>query len=671
MSEDDMIDAKDGTGSPENCKLRSRKDLKRQSTIKHKQALPLTKPNPNPTQHAAAQNATIAIGKTSAAAPVAEKDNPYTYYVADSTSIKRMRDKDWNEIGTGRPGSPLNSTTVNSYENTSVYSRFITNNSECRQSPQQRRRNQYSPPNSPCNSIAEKSRASLDQISRLQQQTQLTNFSLSPQQLRGGEHDFQRNVKKTTKQLNISNHQEQDTGGRSLDPRLEETDLANSRETSSGLLHPSEGHHPSEGSFSTQHCNHLQANNSLFSMNNGKVPSLHSHQQHQLQFPQHQPPMPEYANNIQQHNNMVLPMMMTSQLQQQPMTSQFQFVPVHAPAQQQYTSQLLPSSVEIARLQQQQQQNMFIQQQLAVQENLSRLASAAAGELSNNYHQQHLAMDAGMNLSIPTNNNIPFQPFQSLSTRSQVSGLQQDPRTPEGYRGENGLFLSPHLPQLHSSFLSDQYGFEDHTLPNQNLETRGACQQGAASAKNSARKKKEKHAELKQKLLNDLDFQEAIRNRPFMCLGQPKDASRLTEFLCFLRAECIEVFKASSTDVDARHMSKKVLECQVGIRCRFCAEIPFSSRAGRSSSYPSSLDRIYQSVTMMIRDHFPMCPLMLPEVRTKYDYYRNSKQQQVVKRKHGEVRSYWVDSAKELGMFDSKNDEQAAMIQMLKEMMEK
>ena len=658
MSEDDMIDAKDGTGSPENCKLRSRKDLKRQSTIKHKQALPLTKPNPNPTQHAAAQNATIAIGKTSAAAPVAEKDNPYTYYVADSTSIKRMRDKDWNEIGTGRPGSPLNSTTVNSYENTSVYSRFITNNSECRQSPQQRRRNQYSPPNSPCNSIAEKSRASLDQISRLQQQTQLTNFSLSPQQLRGGEHDFQRNVKKTTKQLNISNHQEQDTGGRSLDPRLEETDLANSRETSSGLLHPSEGHHPSEGSFSTQHCNHLQDNNSLFSMNNGNAPFLLPQQQHQLQFPQYQPPISQFANNMQQQNNMVLPMMMTSQFQQQPMTSQSQFVPIPV---QQYTSQLLSSSVEITKLQQQQrehlqqyqqqQQNMLLKQQLVVQEKL---------------FLQHLAMDAGMNHSI-LNNNIPLQPFQSLS-RSQVSGVRQDTHT-EGYGGDNGLYLSPHLPQLHSSFLSDQYSFEDHTQTNQNIKIRSA-RQGAASAKNSA-KKKEKHAELKQKLLNDLDFQETIRNRPFICLGRPKDAFRLTEFMCFLRAECIEVFRASFTDVDARKFSKKVLECQVGIRCRFCTEIPFSSRVGRSSSYPSSLDRIYQSVTMMIRDHFPMCPLMLPEVRTKYDYYRNSKQQQVVKRKHGEVRSYWVDSAKELGMFDSKNDEQAAMIQMLKEMMEK
>ena len=60
-----------------------------------------------------------------------------------------------------------------------------------------------------------------------------------------------------------------------------------------------------------------------------------------------------------------------------------------------------------------------------------------------------------------------------------------------------------------------------------------------------------------------------------------------------------------------------------------------------------------------------MCPLMLPEVRTKYDCYRNSKQR-VGKRKNGS-KSYWVDSANELGMFDSKNDEQMAIIQMLKE----
>ena len=149
---------------------------------------------------------------------------------------------------------------------------------------------------------------------------------------------------------------------------------------------------------------------------------------------------------------------------------------------------------------------------------------------------------------------------------------------------------------------------------------------------------------------------EEIRKRPFQCLGIDDDNGRLSMFLCFLRKECIEVFKAQIEDVHERRQSKKVFLGQVGLRCRFCAHLQSTERIGRSSSFPSSLDRIYQSVTMMIRDHFSHCPEMLPEIREQYERCRLMK-----KKKRGEVmesKSYWINSAKKLGLVEKNSENQ-------------
>ena len=154
---------------------------------------------------------------------------------------------------------------------------------------------------------------------------------------------------------------------------------------------------------------------------------------------------------------------------------------------------------------------------------------------------------------------------------------------------------------------------------------------------------------------NNKESQELIRKRPFMCLGLvKKDKYRLSNFLCFLRAECIEVFKATESDVYERRRSKKVSLGQVGIRCRFCAHAQYPhQRVGRSSSFPSSLNRLYQSVTMMVRDHFSKCKMMLPEVRQKFIIYKNCKSHIARKKITIESKSYWVESASILGMSDT------------------
>ena len=155
--------------------------------------------------------------------------------------------------------------------------------------------------------------------------------------------------------------------------------------------------------------------------------------------------------------------------------------------------------------------------------------------------------------------------------------------------------------------------------------------------------------------------EEFISKRPFLSLGLvEQDKHRLSDFLCFLRRECIEVFKASAADVSERKKSKKVVLGQVGIRCRFCTHLRGKERVGRSSSFPSSLDRIYQCVAMMIRDHFSKCTLMLPEIREKYEMYRTNNANHLLagrKKRRGitkkESKSYWVESASLLGMSDT------------------
>lgn len=128
-------------------------------------------------------------------------------------------------------------------------------------------------------------------------------------------------------------------------------------------------------------------------------------------------------------------------------------------------------------------------------------------------------------------------------------------------------------------------------------------------------------------------------SRRLLPLATSDDENWLSEFLCFVRSECVEVFKATPEDVAARMNSKKVLPGQVGIRCKFCAHLPHRERTGRSSSFPSSTDRIYQSLTMMLRDHFTKCTAMPPEMRDRYLSLKANASQGATDSKR-----YWIDS---------------------------
>jgi hypothetical protein len=136
--------------------------------------------------------------------------------------------------------------------------------------------------------------------------------------------------------------------------------------------------------------------------------------------------------------------------------------------------------------------------------------------------------------------------------------------------------------------------------------------------------------------------------RPYMHLGTDTDEIWLSRFLSFLRVECIEVFTATRTDVFERKTSKKIHINQVGLRCRFCAHLPYRARVVRSSCFPSSICRIYQSLTMMIREHFSRCQEMPKNTREKYTELK-----WMTKKGEIESKSHWIESAKSMGMVDT------------------
>lgn len=134
--------------------------------------------------------------------------------------------------------------------------------------------------------------------------------------------------------------------------------------------------------------------------------------------------------------------------------------------------------------------------------------------------------------------------------------------------------------------------------------------------------------------------------RGFICLGIEEDPNWLSEFHCFVRSDLIEVFRANQDDVRARNNS--ISYQQVGLRCRFCAHITPSARAGRSSAFPSSLRQIYQSFTMMLRDHFSNCEAMPSATLAKFIQLKDKPAQGATDSKR-----YWVYSASKIGMTDS------------------
>ena len=135
-------------------------------------------------------------------------------------------------------------------------------------------------------------------------------------------------------------------------------------------------------------------------------------------------------------------------------------------------------------------------------------------------------------------------------------------------------------------------------------------------------------------------------SREFFPLGVDEDANWLSEFHCFVRSELVEVFRASEEDVQMRNGS--IAHLQIGMRCRYCAHQKAANRAGRSSAFPSSLRQIYQSFTMMLRDHFGDCNSIPSPLLDRFVMLKDKPAQGATDSKR-----YWIYSAMKVGMTDS------------------
>ena len=374
-----------------------------------------------------------------------------------------------------------------------------------------------------------------------------------------------------------------------------------------------QGHHTSSLQQLLRSASHLQQQQNLIS------PPANLSLQHQQNLIS-----PPANSSLQQQQNLISPPKNSSLQQQQNLMSP----PANSSLQQQQNLISPPANSSL-----QQQQNLI------------------SPPANSSLQQQNL-------ISPPKNSSLQQQ--QNLISPPKNSSLQQQQN-----------LISP--PKNSSSTTHPPINF-DENLVQHCMQEQARNKQGptslelALSKKNhgiisitnnhtrsSAMKKSDLPQHIQEYENNNKESQELIRKRPFMCLGLvKKDKYRLSNFLCFLRAECIEVFKATESDVYERRRSKKVSLGQVGIRCRFCAHAQYPhQRVGRSSSFPSSLNRLYQSVTMMVRDHFSKCKMMLPEVRQKFIIYKNCKSHIARKKITIESKSYWVESASILGMSDT------------------
>lgn len=136
-----------------------------------------------------------------------------------------------------------------------------------------------------------------------------------------------------------------------------------------------------------------------------------------------------------------------------------------------------------------------------------------------------------------------------------------------------------------------------------------------------------------------------------LLLSLPSDKESLSDRQCYVRSHFVEIFEASEGDVEARHSkgAQKLVEGQIGLRCMHCLDMFGKQKAERATCYPSSISRIYQTVADMQRFHFEACAGIPNNMK---EYYKTLKTTRP--RGQGSPQSYWITSAKTVGLVDSK-----------------
>ena len=138
----------------------------------------------------------------------------------------------------------------------------------------------------------------------------------------------------------------------------------------------------------------------------------------------------------------------------------------------------------------------------------------------------------------------------------------------------------------------------------------------------------------------------------FTDLGLPEDKFWLSELQCYLRSDFCEVFGATRQDLQLHASSgrnRPLVLGQVGVRCKYCRDVPHGSRGAQSVSYPSQITGIYNSVQQMLRLHVDSCQCIPDEVKRMLESLKDSSSSR------GGRKQYWIDSAKWLGLVDTEH----------------
>lgn len=156
------------------------------------------------------------------------------------------------------------------------------------------------------------------------------------------------------------------------------------------------------------------------------------------------------------------------------------------------------------------------------------------------------------------------------------------------------------------------------------------------------------------------------RSPEMLCLSTVKDASALSPLHIFVRQQ-IEVFQATEEDLKQPAPGRRIpiQPNQVGLRCIHCKHQKSRERKKRAVCYPSSVGRVYHSVSDMKFAHFP-CQQMSEVLQQTFATLKEEslmqskliKESSPTKKTVGSTTAstaqYYHDSARTLGVVDGK-----------------
>ena len=149
---------------------------------------------------------------------------------------------------------------------------------------------------------------------------------------------------------------------------------------------------------------------------------------------------------------------------------------------------------------------------------------------------------------------------------------------------------------------------------------------------------------------------------PTLLLATAKDSLVLSPLHAFVRQQ-IEVFTSTEADIIQPSPGRKnpVTLHQIGLRCIHCRDVPHKQRIKRAVCYPSSVGRVYHSVSDMKHDHFKACPSLPADVRLRFLELKEQKKSNTDKKLSSRTTGcssstaqYYFDTASEMGMVDGK-----------------